>query len=326
LKKEILNDMNIIQCIKTITYEKILVNYKNWQSEAAFNKKNLTKFTCFSLTLQYYAEMIIKQTIYKILYSIEKLPEITRIINSDEPKMEEEIIDLWKQFFMNKIMIIINNLFEQDSLIINDLEFPFSYYFQINYYEKYYHEELDILRQDSGNNIEELIDDHIEDFRNNLISTHKNFENLQKYSELYYNDFIRIILSSYYMKLSTNKEKLDFVLRHLNGDKIVDDPFILHIYWWKYSSEILIQLKLVETFPNIFTKAQNDFIIFGKLDQYLLKESINLILQNICDDKPWKQDMELILSINYKIDYSKHIPNLRLLLICNDLLQINFFH
>ncbi|PKC59355.1 hypothetical protein RhiirA1_493118 [Rhizophagus irregularis] len=187
---------------------------------------------------------------------------------------------------------------------------------------RYYYEELDILTQDSEN-IQELIEDHIGDFRNNLIFIHPNFDNLQKCSELYYDDFIRIILSTYSIK-SASKEKLDFIFRYLIGDKFADDPFILHIYWWKYATEILIQLKLVETFPDLIIKAQNDFIVYGKLDRFLFKESINLILQNICDDKPWKQDMDVIFSINNcKIENLKNFSNLNLLLICNDLLKIN---
>ncbi|PKY48629.1 hypothetical protein RhiirA4_525636 [Rhizophagus irregularis] len=187
---------------------------------------------------------------------------------------------------------------------------------------RYYYEELDILTQDSEN-IQELIEDHIGDFSNNLIFIHPNFDNLQKCSELYYDDFIRIILSTYSIK-SASKEKLDFIFRYLIGDKFADDPFILHIYWWKYATEILIQLKLVETFPDLIIKAQNDFIVYGKLDRFLFKESINLILQNICDDKPWKQDMDIILSINNCIiENLKNFSNLHLLLICNDLLKIN---
>ncbi|RGB32751.1 hypothetical protein C1646_762510 [Rhizophagus diaphanus] len=272
LRKEILNDLHIMKCIKTKTFVWILKNYKNWQCEAALNKKDLSMFTCFSIALQNYVKKIIKHTIYKVLYSIEnyrKLKEYSKI------KQRLSVVP---------------------SEMINDLEFPFSYYFLINYYRRYYFEELDILTQDSEN-IKELIEDHIGDFRNNLIFIHPNFDNLQKCSELYYDDFIRIILSIYSIK-SAGKEKLDFIFRYLIGDKFADDPFILHIYWWKYATEILIQLKLVETFPDLITKAQNDFIVYGKLDHFLFKESINLILQNICEDKPWKQDMDVILSIN----------------------------
>jgi hypothetical protein len=327
LRKEILNDPDIIQCIKTKTFEWILKNSNNWQCEAALNKNDLSTFNYYSLTLQNYIKKIIKQTIYKILYSIEKLPEITRIFKNEnnEFKMEKRVVHLWKQYFMD-IIVNIDELFEPrlsviPSEMINDLEFPFTYYFQINYYKRYYFEELDILTQDSED-VKELIGDHIEDFRNNLIFVHPNFDNLQKYSELYYNDFIRIILSTYSIKFAS-KEKLDFILKYLIGDKFVDDPFILHIYWWKYATEILIQLKLVETFPDLITKAENDFIIYGKLDQYLFKETINLMLQNICDDKPWKQDiMDFILTIYHKIDNSRNVPNLYLLFLYNDLLKI----
>ncbi len=163
---------------------------------------------------------------------------------------------------------------------------------QIDNYKNYYYEELYILEQDSENINHcnelcgDLIKNHVEDFKNNLISINQNFENLQKYSKLYNNDFIKIILSTYNVGKSNSKEKLDFILKHLIGDKIINDPFSLHIYWWKFADNILIQLKLVEKFPNIFTKAQIDFIVYGKLDQYLFRRAINSILQNICDDEP----------------------------------------
>src|SRR5581483_1676051 len=104
------------------------------------------------------------------------------------------------------------------------------------------------------------VENHIEDFRNNFISIHSNFKIVQKYSKLYYNDSIKIILSTTSIKFA-NKENLEFIFRHLIGivgDKVID-PFVLHIYWWKYANEILIQLKLAEMFPNLITKAQNDF-------------------------------------------------------------------
>ncbi|GBC06549.1 hypothetical protein RclHR1_06900002 [Rhizophagus clarus] len=325
LKKEILNDSRIMQYIKTKTIEWILENHKNWQCEAASNKRDLSMFTCFSLTLQNYVEKIIRQTIYKVLYSIEKkLPEVFKN-ESNEFKMKK-IVHLWKLSFIDKI-IKNDDLFDPrltliPSEVINDLEFPFSYYFLINYYKRYYFEELDILTQDSDN-IEELIEDHIEDFRNNLVHIHPNFDNLQKYLELYYDDFIRIILTIYSIK-EVNKENLNFIFKYLIGDKFVEDPFVLHIYLWKYEAKIMVQLELVEKFPELIKKAQNDFIIYGKLDQYLFEESIKLILQNICDDKPWKQDMDVILSINnYRIIELKNFSNLRLLFLCNDLLKIN---
>ncbi|CAB4443216.1 unnamed protein product [Rhizophagus irregularis] len=336
LSKGILNNSNFIQCIKTKTFEWILTNCKNWQCEVALNRKNYSsKFTCFSLALRNYVIIIIKQTISKILYSLEKLSAMSTFFNSEncESKVKKELSELWKKFFMDNTIINIDNLCEPKpsmyimSRSINDLEFPFSYYFMnlINYYEKYYFEELDILRQDSENINNESYADHIEDFKNNLISIHPYFEYLQRYSEFYYNDFISIILSTYSIKLPS-KENLDFILRNLievTEDKIID-PFILHIYWWKYSNEILIQLKLVETFPNIVLKVQNDFVVHGKLAQDLFRESINSILQNICDDKPWKQDMDYILSIlsvtEVIDDDSGKFSNL---IICNDLLKIN---
>jgi hypothetical protein len=329
LNNKILSNSNFIECIKVKTYKWIVENCKNWQYEVALDKMNLSRFTCFSLALQNYTRIIIKETITIILYSLENLSAVSTFFNYENKEKSDEkneLFDLWKHFFMDNAIININNLGEPkpstykiSHLIINDLEFPFSYYFlnQINSYKKLYFEELEILKQIFEDS-DELVENHIEDLKNNLISISQNFVYLQKYSKLYYYDFIRINSSVY-------STKLDFILRHLIGvteDKIVD-PVILHIYWWKYANEILIQLKLVETFPDLITKAQNDFIVYGKLDQYLFKESINLILQDICDDKPWKQDiMNFILSTYYKIDDSKNFSNLHLLFICNDLLKI----
>ncbi|CAB4494066.1 unnamed protein product [Rhizophagus irregularis] len=327
LSNQILSNSIFVNCIKTKTFEWVLENCKNWQYEVVLDKTYLSKFTCLSLALQDYIRIIIKQTVAKIIYSLENLSALTTFFNynNKESKIKTELSDLWKHFFMDNTTININNLCEPkpsiykiSHLMINDLEFPFSYYFldQINFYKKLYYEELDILKQVLEND-DGLIENHLEDFKNNLISIYPNFEYLQKYSELYYNDFIKINLSIY-------STKLDFILRHLIGteDKIVN-PFVLHIYWWKYAAEILIQLKLVETFPDLITKAQNDFIVYGKLDRFLFNESINLILKNICDDKPWKQDMDFISSIYYKINDSKNFSNLHLLFLCNDLLKIN---
>ncbi len=323
LSKRILDNSDFIQCIKTKTFEWILENCTYWKYEVALNKENLSSF-----------KIIVKQTIAKILYSLEKLSATITFFDIEN----NELSDLWKQFFMDDTIININNLPEpkpsayiMPHLIINDLEFPFSYYFmnQINYYKYYYVDELDMLKQDPENInhnkelSEKLVEDHLEDFKNNLISINPNFENLQKYSKLYYNDFIRIILSTFITKRLISKEELDFILRQLIGDKIINDPFLLHVYWWKYMDNILIQLKLVEAFPSIIKKVQDDFIVYGKFDQYLFREAINLILKNICDDKPWKHDMDIILSLSYKIHNAKKSSNLNLLLVCNGLLKIN---
>ncbi|PKY22033.1 hypothetical protein RhiirB3_435815 [Rhizophagus irregularis] len=230
----------------------------------------------------------------------------------------------------------INNLFEpkssiyfiSNSITIKDFKFPFSYYFmnQIDNYKNLYYKELDIIRYNNSENINyysEFHEDFVEDFKNNLISINRNFENLQKYSELYYNDFIKIILSTFTTKKSISEEILNFVFKNLIGDKIINDLFLLHIYWWEYIDNILIQLKLIEKFPDIITKSQNDFIVYGNLDYYLFRRVINSILQNICDDKPWEQDTDDILFIINDTKKSLNFFNFDLLLICDDLLKIN---
>ncbi|UZO02840.1 uncharacterized protein OCT59_021318 [Rhizophagus irregularis] len=347
LYKEILSDTNFIQCIKTKTFKWIFLNCEDWQFETAYNKDYLNQFGSFSLALQNYVKTTIKQTIAKILYSLEKLSATATfftIKNNEESEMKLELCDLWKKMLMDDTIININNLSKAEPskyimpcATVNELGFPFSYYImnQINYYEDYYEEELYILSQDPeniNNNTkklhEELIEEHIEDFKNNLrniFSVNPIFENLERYSELYYNDFIKIILSTYSTtrKLKSKKE-LDFILRNLVGDKIVNDPFLLHLYWWKYRDNILTQLQLVENFPSIITKIQEEFIVYGTLDQYLFKESIGFILQKICNnDDEWEHKMSIILSLSNKINTTKNSAILSLLLICSDLFKIN---
>ncbi|GBC04613.1 hypothetical protein RclHR1_05780004 [Rhizophagus clarus] len=214
----------------------------------------------------------------KIGKELEKILEIFRnnhIIGSIMPFekiLRELLLQDHHECYINHIRTLKEEILN-DSVTFetnDNLEFPFSYYFQINYYKRYYFEELDILTNDSEN-IEELIEDHIEDFRNNLIFIHPRFDNLQKHLKLYYDDFVRIILSTYSIKVTTDKEKFDFILRQLIGDNYDNDPFILHIYWWKYEVKIMVQLKLVDKFPELIKKAQNDFIVYEKI-----KEMINL--------------------------------------------------
>jgi hypothetical protein len=335
-----LNNVNFVQCIKEKTFKWIFENCNDWQFKIAKNKDYLNKFTCFSLALQDYVKMIIKQTIAKILYSLEKLSATKTYftfekIEDDEIKAEL-LSNLWEQCFMDKTIIDINKLSEPKPSkyimlysMIEELKFPFSYYFfnQINFYKIYFDEELDILRQDLNNINEEtkelhieLIENHIEDFKNKLLSTKSNFTILQKYSELYYSDFIKIL--SYTVKKSNYMKELDFIIKHITGDKIVSNAFLLHIYWWKHAESILIQLQLIEMFPTILEKAQKDFIIYGKLDQHLLKEAINIILQKIYHNEDCEKELDIILSFVKRMNDTKMLTNLPLLHICNELLKI----
>ncbi|CAG8623037.1 11993_t:CDS:2 [Funneliformis mosseae] len=141
------------------------------------------------------------------------------------------------------------------------------------------------------------------------------FEYLQAYSKLYYNDFMKIVLSSYTTRKLNVKKELDFIFSHLTSDKIVDTPFLLHIYWWKYADNVWIQLQLVETFPSIFTKVQLEgSIIHGKLDQCLFIQAINLLLQKIYDEEEYEQDLDILLSLVYRINDTTNLTNLPLLL------------
>src|SRR5205823_1117284 len=136
--------------IKAKTFEWITENSEDWQFEVARNKDYLNQFTCFSLALQNYVKIIIKHTIAKILYSLEKLSATKTffaIENNEDDELKTKLSDLWKRCFMDNEIIDINNLPEpkpsryiMSCSIVDGLEYPFSYYFmnQIDFYKIYY--------------------------------------------------------------------------------------------------------------------------------------------------------------------------------------------
>jgi hypothetical protein len=338
MSKEILRNENFGRYIKTKTFNWISENCNDWKYEVARNQDYINQFTCFSLALQNYLLIIIKQTIAKILYSLEKLSATKtyfKLENCKESEMKTELLDLWKQCFLDDTVININNLPEPkpDRYIItsinNKLEFPFSYYFfnQINFYEMYYEEELNILRQDldnidneTGELRIEIIEDHIDDFKDNLLSAKSSFKILEKYPELYFNDFVRII--SHNTKKLINEEELNFIISNINGDRIISNPFLLHIYWWKHSESILIQLQLIETFPTIFEKVKGEFLKYGTSEESLFNEAIKFILQKIDYNEESEKEIDTVLSLVKKMNDTEKLTKLPLLYICNDLLKI----
>ncbi|GBB99412.1 hypothetical protein RclHR1_03510006 [Rhizophagus clarus] len=337
LSKGILDNANFVLCMKEKTYKWIFENYNDWQFEIAKNRDYSNEFSCFSLALQNYVKMIIKQIIARILYLLENLSATKTYFTFekiDDNEMKTDLSDLWKQCFMDNTIINIGNLPEpkpskyiMSYSVIDELEFPFSYYFfdQINFYKIYYNEELDILRQDLNNIDEETkelhietIKDHTEGFKNKLLSIKSNFKILQKYSGIYYKDFIKI-LSNTIEKYESVKE-LDFIFRNIIEDEVISNPFLLHIYWWRHAESILIQLQLFENFPTIYTKAQKDF--HGTLEIFLFNEAIDLILQKIYNNEEYEKEIEIIFSLIIRVNYAKNLTNLPLLYICNELLKI----
>ncbi|CAG8539341.1 15452_t:CDS:2 [Funneliformis caledonium] len=95
------------------------------------------------------------------------------------------------------------------------------------------------------------------------------FEYLQAYSKLYYNDFMKIVLSSYTTRKLNVKKELDFIFSHLT-----------------------IQLE--------------GSIIHGKLDQCLFIQAINLLLQKIYDEEEYEQDLDILLSLYSVEPFLKH--------------------
>ena len=111
-----------------------------WQYHVASNKKLFYPYSSFAMALQTYVRTIVRDFVAKILYSLERLGATKTFLIHDTPSLKmkqkrKQLIEFWKNMFMNNSIISIDLLPEPkpDSYImpnyVFDLEFPFSFYF-----------------------------------------------------------------------------------------------------------------------------------------------------------------------------------------------------
>ncbi|PKB92824.1 hypothetical protein RhiirA5_487584, partial [Rhizophagus irregularis] len=211
---------------------------------------------------------------------------------------------------------------------------------QIDSFKRHYEEEISMLQKDddkiddeTNELYDDVIEDHLKDFKNNLLTSIPQLKNSplewEWASELYFNDFVTVIASKDGEK--KNRKMLALILKLLIGDDKIRQPIFIHAYWWKNANEVLAQLQLAQMSPIIIKniEIQGNAIVRGSLEKYLVKEVTKLMLQRICGNfevaenahliDKWQHDVTKVLSLVNKITRAKNLPDLQLLRIINDL-------
>ncbi|RIA89917.1 hypothetical protein C1645_805996 [Glomus cerebriforme] len=349
LNERILENPTFIKYLKERTFKWIEKNSESdWQYKIASNKQNLYPYPSFSVALQAHIRTLLRKSIAQILYVLERLSATkTFFYIEDQTKSEknERLLKFWEQIYMDEEIVKIEDLpepkpdgYNMPTGCLLDLEFPFSLYFmkQIDNFKRHYEEEIAMLQNDDDYidfTINELydyvIEEHLEHFKNGLLTSIPQLRDspLEWASELYFNDFVTVIAA----KDSVNKKLLALILKLLIGTDKVLQPFFLHAYWWKNANEVLAQLKLAQMFPAIIKniEIQENDIVRGSPEKYLVKEVTEILLQQICGNfegtanihliDKWQHDVTKVLSLSNKITRAKNLPDLQLLRIVNDL-------
>ncbi|GES94790.1 hypothetical protein GLOIN_2v1577211 [Rhizophagus clarus] len=325
---------DIINC--TYPFEKILQKELLWCLLCIKYPPNDISRSSFQVRIR----TLVRKPIAQILHALERLSAIKTFFYIEN---DDDLLEFWQQTYKDKKIVKIDDLpdpkpdgyIAEESLY--DLKFPFSLYFmkQIDNFKRHYEEEIALLQQDEDRVDREtdewVIEDHLKDFKNNILMSIPQLRNspLERFPELYFNDFITVIVAN--NGGNKNTKLLTSILKLLIGADKVCKPIFLHAYWWKNGNEVLAQLQLAQMFPTIFQniEIQGNAIIKGSLEKYLVKEVIKLILQLICgsfDDATnsrliykWQYDVTKVLSFVSKVTRAKILPDLQLLCIVNDL-------
>ncbi|CAB4488333.1 unnamed protein product [Rhizophagus irregularis] len=355
LNEKILKHPNFIECLK----KRVLVwveenSTSDWQYKIASNKQNLYPYPSFSAALQAHVRTLFREPIARILYALERLSAIkTFFYVSDQTKSKkgnyEKLLKFWEQIFMDNKIVKIDDIpnpkpdgYNMLAGSLLDLEFPFSFYYmkKIDSFKRHYEEEISILQRDDDKIDDEtnelydyVIEDHLKDFKNNLLTSIPQLKNSplewEWASELYFKDFVTVIVSK--DGETKNKKMLTIILRLLIGTDKVRQPIFLHSYWWRNANEVLALLQLAQMSPIIIKniEIQGNAIIRGSLEKYLVKEVTKLMLQRICGNfevaenahliDKWQHDVTKVLYLVNKITKAKNLPDLQLLRIVNDL-------
>ncbi|UZO04044.1 uncharacterized protein OCT59_024443 [Rhizophagus irregularis] len=355
LNEKILKHPIFIECLKKRVLEWAEENStSDWQYKIASNKQNLYPYPSFSAALQAHVRTLFRTPIARILCALERLSAIkTFFYVSDQTKSKkgnyEKLLKFWEQIYVDEKIIKIEDIqnpkpdgYNMPAGSLLDLEFPFSFYYmkQIDSFKRHYEEEISMLQKDddkiddeTNELYDDVIEDHLKDFKNNLLTSIPQLKNSplewEWASELYFNDFVTVIASK--DGETKNRKMLALILKLLIGADKMRQPIFLHAYWWKNANEVLAQLQLAQMSPIIIKniEKQGNSIVRGSIEKYLVKEVTKLMLQRICGNfevaenahliDKWQHDVTKVLSLVNKITRAKNLPDLQLLRIINDL-------
>ncbi|CAG8632902.1 13269_t:CDS:10, partial [Gigaspora margarita] len=339
--------MKLVNCLKARTEEWLQVKANlsdNWQLNIALDQKFLSLYPSFYSALEMYIRLLIRKPIAKLLYILEKYNAITPLFSWDD---ENDLFKFWKQIFMNKKIINIDEIFMDPQPNLYripgnhlNLRFPFSHYFmkQIDQYKSLYQKELENWYEQPENwDVDDnLHPEVIDEFSAKILAmiTTLTPEILQLAKSLYFEDFVTIQSANAGYLNESDVKLLQFIFRRLRDNETLNCPVKLHIFWWDNSDTIIAELKLARMCPSISEFKSNlpkdvhfrnyvineiVIVMLGKIIS-LKDETIDeLIVANYLDK--WQQQVIDILSLCSNFENYLESKSLQFLRICNDLVS-----
>ncbi|CAG8448239.1 7322_t:CDS:10, partial [Acaulospora morrowiae] len=347
LNVDIRNSPDFINLLKerTIDWLRDTVTFTDWQYNVASDKKSLYPYSSFAIALSAHIRTLVRQPIAKLLCALERLSVISTFLNlqkSDQMEKEEneKLLRFWRQMFMDKSVISIEDLQEPKpdgySLTsgVYNLKFPFSYYFmkQIDGFKRLYDDEVHKLREDpncvdpeNGKIHDYILRDYTKSFTTNLLDSVPNFKTspIQFNKELYFDDFLIVNCP-----IRKHVDALSYVLHKKLGPDKVLNPFLLHIYWWNNVNTILVEFQLARMCPIKYRR--NDIHQGMNLDEHLIESASQGLLSKFCEGQihdydEWQHEATRVLSLCEKIPGTSTL-SLHLLQISSDLLSVKSIH
>ncbi|CAG8461964.1 10472_t:CDS:10, partial [Acaulospora colombiana] len=349
LNVKIRQSHNFVNLLKerTVDWLKDTVTLTDWQYNVASNKKSLYPYSSFAVALSAHIRTLVRQPIAKLLCALERLSALTTFLTLDEPhRMEieqnEQLLRFWRQMFMNKSVVSIEDLPEPkpDGYLLTSgvykLNFPFSYYFirQIDGFKRVYDEEVAKLREDSdhvdrdsGRLYEFVLEDYEKSFSENLSVSMQNFKSspIELNRRLYFDDFVTVNCPIEGGRQYTSI--LSYILRKSLGPDKTLNPCLLHIYWWNNAGTVLTEFQLAKMCSSIKNVESRDDDLRGMdLADYLVTEACQELIDEFCESQDdryfeWQDKATKVLSLCERVPRSSTVPSLNLLRISSGLIS-----
>lgn len=337
---------------------------ENWQSTIARTKQMLLLSASFPAALDRHVRSTVRIPTAKIICQLERLSALTTyltlsdILNNDEVATQSvdhtmkvrniELLQFWEQIFENKDIVNIEHLVDpgpdaylMSSASLVNLQFPFSKYFadRIDSYRQLFQENSEALKEDQTNVNPETreVYPHAEEayILHFIGSVEADVQQLRsiifrRYSELYFEDYIRIILNRHGYVGDHYERILKFILEG-RMQQYVSNPIRLHIEWWKHSEVILAELELIFSCGTDIIQSNELFnptlsVNNDTFEEFLMRvysDEMLLALLTVANDDlnidRWSKHTTTLLSFCAMIGSLSPPPRLQLLRVLNDL-------
>lgn len=327
----------------------------NWQLMIARSKQMLLLSSSFYVALDRHIRNTIRIPIAKIICSLEQLSALTTYLDLNEQcpfdndsivatTSNPELLEFWEKIFEDKTVVSIDHLanpgpdaYSISSANLVQLRFPFSKYFadQIDRFRQIFQEVSDTWKLDdanldpkTGDIYPQVLESHFLLFSNSVETKIGYIHSIvfRKYAELYFEDYMRLILLSLgYVNVQHERILKNIFERRIHQQ--VSDPIRLHIEWWRNNAVILAELELVLSCAAdiLQSKDSMESAEFNDFEEWLMNACLDRLLRALLteerkdfDGSRWCQNATMLLSFCLTTNSSRLSPGLQFLRILND--------